>query len=131
VLYKAYRTLGDAMALWLDQFHLTATEWACIGILLRGNTSPSQMAEILQVTPPMVTKIIGKLSHFQLVERLDNKTDKRAVVIRLTPQGVATASDIDQVIRAGMKRLMSGVSPEHMEAYLSVLHYLAELPTPK
>jgi DNA-binding MarR family transcriptional regulator len=118
------------MALWLEPYHLTSTEWACIGILLGGDTSPSHIAETLQVSPPMATKIIAKLKDRGIVERLDNTTDRRSTLIVLSASGHEKAHEIEDVIRNGMRQLMAGVSREHLLSYLVVLHYLADLPTP-
>jgi DNA-binding MarR family transcriptional regulator len=58
--------------------------------------SAGELAQILQVRAPTVSKSINRLSALGLVERLSKTdSDRRSVLVRLTPQGRALAASIE------------------------------------
>jgi DNA-binding MarR family transcriptional regulator len=58
--------------------------------------SADDLAQILQVRAPTVTKSINRLSALGLVERLPRTdSDRRSVLVRLTPKGRALAASIE------------------------------------
>jgi DNA-binding MarR family transcriptional regulator len=48
----------------------------------------SEISQFLQVTPPTITQIINVLEKDGLVERTIDPEDRRAVKIKLTPEGL-------------------------------------------
>jgi DNA-binding MarR family transcriptional regulator len=58
--------------------------------------SVGELAQILQVRAPTVSKSINRLSALGLVERLPSSdSDRRSVSVKLTPQGRALAASIE------------------------------------
>ncbi|MBM7866892.1 MarR family transcriptional regulator [Heliobacterium gestii] len=61
----------------------------------------SEISQTLRVTPPTVTQLIKDLESNGLVERAFDPTDRRAVLVRLTPKGDAlTAAASEAFVRA-------------------------------
>lgn len=84
VVYRRDRALAEA----LKPFGLLPTEWRTLGTLSR---RPSMtMLELAQWTAyerTRLTRILHGLEARSAVERLDSKSDRRSVVVRIAPTG--------------------------------------------
>jgi len=58
--------------------------------------SVGELARILQVRDPTVSKSVTRLSALGLVERIARAGDRRSVMIKLTPKGQALAESIEK-----------------------------------
>ncbi|SHE42459.1 DNA-binding transcriptional regulator, MarR family [Seinonella peptonophila] len=61
--------------------------------ILHGEEEPkmlsvSELSKILQVTSPTVTQLVTQLENNNLVERKINPSDRRAILVKLTEQGI-------------------------------------------
>ena len=61
-----------------------------------GPLSPGELAQILQVRAPTISKSINRLSGLGVVERQGQGRDRRSTWIRLTPKGQDIARSIDE-----------------------------------
>ncbi|HOT28857.1 MAG TPA: MarR family transcriptional regulator [Candidatus Ozemobacteraceae bacterium] len=73
--------LGPHTGLTGPQFGLLAT------LHRKGPLSPSEMCEIMMVTPANITGMISRLKKLGLVERRRLSSDRRCLKIDLSPQG--------------------------------------------
>ena len=75
---------------------LSAVQFSALSSLYRnGSMSPRELAVLEQVQPPTVTRLIASLERADLVTRRVHATDRRQLVIELTPSGtklIAAAS---------------------------------------
>ncbi|MCX7560136.1 MarR family transcriptional regulator [Sulfitobacter sp. F26204] len=72
----------------------------------------SQLSGVLRVSNGNVTGIADRLSDEGLVERVAVPGDRRAIVLRLTPEGLAVFEGQAQAHESWIDELLSGVSPE-------------------
>lgn len=88
--------------------------------LLSGNTSRrmSEIADYLDLTNSAATALIEKLAERGLVERHMDAHDKRAVLVALSPAGVALIEAIKVVLRRRMADLLARMAPA--ERYMAL-----------
>ena len=73
----------------------TATQLSALASLdLAGAMTPRELAEAERVQPPTMTKIVGKLEDRSLVQRTPHPTDRRQVILAVTPEGRAMLAEI-------------------------------------
>lgn len=65
-------------------------------LAVRGPLAMSELAGILQVKPPTVSKMVSRLGAQGFVERSENGADARQVHVALTTQGTETAKALGQ-----------------------------------
>ncbi len=79
-LSRRMRAQGDSF--------LSATQLAALGAVSRhGVLTPGELAEHERVQPPSMTRVIARLEEMHLLTRSPHPTDRRQVVLRLTPEG--------------------------------------------
>src|SRR5215471_14525094 len=67
---------------------LSDTQLAALATLERhGAMSPGDLAEHEKVQPPSMTRVIAALVDWELVTRAPHPTDRRQVVLTVTPEG--------------------------------------------
>jgi DNA-binding MarR family transcriptional regulator len=78
---------------------LSDTQFAALANLEKhGPMSPGELAEHEKVQPPSMTRVIAALEEWQLVTRAAHASDRRQVVLTVTPAGR------DLVIKARRRR---------------------------
>jgi DNA-binding MarR family transcriptional regulator len=78
---------------------LTRSQWQVLAYLERNEgIHQSGLAELLEVEPITLGRIIDRLQEFGLVERRPHPTDRRIWLLRLTPRA---KSKIDELHRLG------------------------------
>ena len=62
----------------------------------RGPLTLGAVAEVEQVAPPTITKVVSKLEEQQLVERLPDASDGRVTLVRISASGAAVLDESRQ-----------------------------------
>ena len=57
----------------------------------------SSMAALLNISRPGVTRIIDRLAEYDLVEREEDRADRRRVLIRRTPHGDSFMRELNEI----------------------------------
>ncbi|MGP5218310.1 MULTISPECIES: MarR family winged helix-turn-helix transcriptional regulator [Micrococcaceae] len=111
LFHAAFRGLRRRWTHELAPFELTPHQWRALNMLARGcgpgppegsGTTPEaslrlkQLADLLRIAPRSATEVIDQLETKELVERAPDPLDRRAVLIRLTPDGQELRSRIHQ-----------------------------------
>jgi DNA-binding MarR family transcriptional regulator len=78
------------------------------------------------LTPAAATGIVDRLIHLGLVERKFDESDRRVILLALTPQGETTMAAIENKIRAMMKRFYDSISKNDRAASLRMFRKLRE-----
>ena len=76
--------LGEQLA---DQGLYPGQEQVLSALMTADHLSAGELAQILRVRPPTVSKSINRLTALGLVERLRDAGDRRGVRLKLTPRG--------------------------------------------
>ena len=85
----------------------------------------SQLSGVLRVSNGNVTGIADRLSEEGLVERIPVPGDRRAMMLRLTPQGTAEFTLQAQAHEDWINEKLRGVSPEEARAMAARLQAFA------
>jgi len=71
-----------------------ALNTAMVSVWKHGPLTLGRLAQLEQVTPPTVSKLVDKLEQRGLVERTTDAADRRVCRVAITPAGVAQVDDI-------------------------------------
>lgn len=94
---------------------------------LDGNGGVSRvgdLAALLMVEPPHVTRQIGRLAAQDLVERTPDSQDRRARKVAITPHGKAVLERLRQAGQASLHQALEGISDADVATTVAVLNRL-------
>ena len=74
--------------------------------------TPGELAEIERVSAPSMTRTVARLVELGLVERTDDPSDRRQVILSLTPAATTLLKDIRRKRDAWMSVRVSHLTPE-------------------
>jgi DNA-binding MarR family transcriptional regulator len=95
---------------------LSLGQIAALGTLDRhGPLTPGELAGHERVQPPSMTRILAKLEVAGLVTRVPHPSDRRQVVMAVSPTGKAMLRDDRRRRDAWMAQRMRALSPEDRE----------------
>jgi DNA-binding MarR family transcriptional regulator len=111
----------------LSDLELTPSEINVLGNLADGtDRTVTELGVAVGSRPTTLTGVLDRLERRSLIVRAGRPGDRRAVLIRLTPDGRKTASRIRTTVRDVERRALSDVPPEAVEGARAVLKALAE-----
>ena len=87
-----------------------------------GAMSPSELGERLIVTRATVTGLVDSLERRGYATRTANPTDRRSVIVAITPAGLATAQAVRELIHANEKGWMSVLTEDEIATYIGLMH---------
>jgi len=76
-----------------------------------------KVAEALDVSIASATGIIDRMEERGLVERGRQPDDRRVVLVRPTPRGLAVFSDLETHRRAGITRILERLTDDELAAF--------------
>lgn len=85
---------------------------AMLAVREQGEVSVKHLAERLNVSPPSASTMVDRLVEMGLLERQPNPVDRRAVVIRLSSDGLATIDALETGILGFLVDLMEELGPD-------------------
>ncbi|HEX8463078.1 MAG TPA: MarR family transcriptional regulator [Abditibacterium sp.] len=91
------------------------------------SATPSELAELWGVTRSAVTSLLDGLEKSGLVERTAHQSDRRALSVRLTPQGSEFLDAIYAHNRAWEDQLLQGISDDEKKRLAACAQALTEL----
>jgi len=83
--------------------------------------TPSQVSDRVLVASATMTATLDLLEHRGWIRRVPNPTDRRSVLIEITPNGRATADQLLPGIRAVEKSILSALTPAERAQLLHML----------
>lgn len=100
-LMLAARLYRTRMALLLDEIGLFPGQEQTLQILATQNgATMGELARVLRVRPPTISKTIARLTQQGLVERHSSEQDGRVVRVHLTAAGLARLDDVERAAEA-------------------------------
>jgi DNA-binding MarR family transcriptional regulator len=107
---------------------LTPSQLSALAVIdHRGPLTLGSLAEIEQVAPPSVTKVVAKLEAEGLVERTADPTDRRFVLVAITDAGRALMDRSRQRRTAWLAGRLHRLDPVRQADLLAALDVLEEL----
>jgi DNA-binding MarR family transcriptional regulator len=92
---------------------LSDTQLAALATLERhGAMSPGDLAEHEKVQPPSMTRVIAALVDWELVMRAPHPTDRRQVILTVTPAGRSLVQKVRRRKEAWLARRLVELSPQ-------------------
>ena len=92
---------------------LSDTQLAALATLERhGAMSPGDLAEHEKVQPPSMTRVIAALVDWELVTRAPHPTDRRQVILTVTPGGRSLVQKVRRRKEAWLAQRLAELSPQ-------------------
>ena len=92
---------------------LSDTQLAALATLERhGAMSPGDLAEHEKVQPPSMTRVIAALVDWELVTRAAHPTDRRQVILTVTPEGRSLVQRVRRRKEAWLAQKLAALSPQ-------------------
>jgi DNA-binding MarR family transcriptional regulator len=89
--------------------------------------TPGELAEHEKVQPPSMTRVIAVLEERNLVRRAPHATDRRQVVLTVTPEGRALVNRVRRRREAWLAQRLQELSPEERAILRSAAPILEKL----
>lgn len=91
--------------------------------------SPGELAEHEKVQPPSMTRVIAVLEERNLLQRAPHPTDRRQVILTVTPDGRAVVDRVRRRREAWLAQRLRELSPEEqatLQAAAPILEKLSQ-----
>jgi DNA-binding MarR family transcriptional regulator len=103
----------------LAQYHLLAP------LAEHGTSTIRELAEAAAVAAPTATRMLDGLDRDGFVTRAPSETDRRCVIVGLTPKGTEALAFTERAVAEGRARIAASLTPEEREQATVLLHRLA------
>jgi MarR family transcriptional regulator for hemolysin len=114
---RLLRTYADYKA---SQFGMTRAQWAVLARLDRAEgMNQSELADILDIQPITLTRLLDKLAGNGLIERRADPSDRRANRLFLTAAARPLLKQLGTLGEETMSGALEGVAPENIELMVS------------
>jgi len=128
-LHKVYSLISERLAAVLAPFGLAIVEYRTLRICSEGAVRATDLTRQLGLTPSGGTELIDRLERRRLVERSQNVSDRRSVLVALTPAGRRMVARARAARRAYLRKLARSVPSERETELKSALEALFEAAT--
>lgn len=124
--------LGHVLSRWLDRHfdmdgELSGPRLMLILVLAKHRQMPmSTAAELLDVTPRAITRLVDGLEAEGFARRQPNEADKRVVMVVITDRGDAVAKRLVPAHEAGAAKVFGIFTDEELRTYLELSHRLLQ-----
>lgn len=119
-----------------SQFHevvvgtgMTVSEWRLLASLAGGApVTIGRLAQVAVTKQPTVTRVLDRLQARGHVERIAHASDRRATLVRITPEGRRVVARLIRAARAHERRVLAPFGAERASELKALLRALAEPP---
>ncbi|MEU8659442.1 MarR family winged helix-turn-helix transcriptional regulator [Actinoplanes philippinensis] len=111
----------------LEPWHVSPSQSRALGVLSRhGEMRLSALADHLHIAPRSATEVVDDLEKRGLAVRRPDPSDRRAILVALTGEGVATMQSINEARAAEGERLFAGLDPADRADLTRILRQLRD-----
>jgi DNA-binding MarR family transcriptional regulator len=108
--------------------NLTPTQASVLGLVShRGPIGMTDLADLEGLNPTMLSRVVAKLVDDDLVRRMPNPADQRAVQLEVTDHGLDVHGRIIASRTATVAKSLDGLTPDVTQALLDALPALEAL----
>jgi len=101
---------------------LTQTQWQALCVLSRNEgINQASLADMLEVQPITLGRLIDRLEATGWVERRNHPTDRRAITLYLTSKAEPILTEMGKLAEATTELALAGISETEYEAAMDVL----------
>ena len=130
-LREAYRTLRPRWAASLARFDLSLPEYEVLELCGSFPAKAAAIARATGITPAGVTDVIDRLERRGVVRRAADPTDRRAVLVQLTPAGRTLYREAQSARREVLQGLLEAMTDrERRSLVLGLTALLRAVPKP-
>jgi len=124
--------LFDQIGRLLRPLGVSAAGGLVLGVLRdHGPLSPSELGERLIVTRATVTGLLDSLERRGFVRRSPNPSDRRGLLVEITPAGLAVLQELRTLVHRNEKAWLGTLSDEDLRAYIGLLHRIQDSLAPE
>lgn len=117
----------DRIGRLLRPLGVSAAGGLVLGILRdRGEMSPSELGDRLIVTRATVTGLLDSLERRGFVRRTANPSDRRSLLVAITPSGTTVLRKVRTLIHGHEKAWMAALSEAELRTYIDLLHRIQD-----
>ena len=129
---RVSRLMRRRLAHALEPWGLSPHQARALGVVARRQpVRPGEIAANLRIAPRSVTDVLDTLAERDLIVRAPDPTDRRALAVSLTAEGVVVTLAIGTARRAGLAEAFGRLSPAERSTLGVVLgrleHQLVEM----
>jgi DNA-binding MarR family transcriptional regulator len=130
--FAAYWRMGKALGHHLDpllerSYKLNLKDYSVLASIHYGIRYPTELAERLDWSKDMVTRIINKLLAAGLIERNIDSEDSRRIQLELTAKGEEQRTAIRRTIETTIEPLLESLGKKQTQQLTNLLETLREL----
>lgn len=121
--------LQQRLAGFFKQFQLTPTQYNILRILRgagKDGLTCSQAAERMISADPDITRLLDRLDSRGLIHRERSREDRRAVISRITAEGLELIKTIDKPLGDSLRRHISPVGKARLQELIAILESIRE-----
>lgn len=96
-------------------------------IRVREAVSVTELAVLLNVSPPSVSTMVDRLVERGLLTRTPSEKDRRKVEIRVTPEALKDITQVEAMILGSFVELVEAVGPETTQKWCEVLQQIKQV----
>jgi len=120
------KDVGRMLQTYADQevrrLGMTHSQWAVLSRIERHEgLKQSEIAEMLDLQPITLTRLLDRLCDNGLIERRPDPQDRRAWRLYLTPAAKPLMAQLDALGRELSQKILNGISPAKIETMLADL----------
>ena len=120
--WQASRAVEQALENILTSYQISLSEWRLLGLIVKqGELQATEIAMMMGVKLPLVTRNIGNLRRKKWITVLPHAKDRRIKRIFISPVGKEKLQEIEKNMSRSLRRSFRGVSKEDMATYSEVL----------
>ena len=120
--WQASRAVEQALENILTSYQISLSEWRLLGLIVKqGELQATEIAMMMGVKLPLVTRNIGNLRRKKWITILPHAKDRRIKRIFISPVGKEKLQEIEKNMSRSLRRSFRGVSKEDMATYSEVL----------
>lgn len=126
-VFKLGRDLRTAIDRELAPHGITTQQAAVMLVArLHGMYGPGYLADPLGTDTAGMTRLVDRLEAKGFVTRQSSQTDRRSIVIELTPAGQALAPALIRAFRHAQQKLLDGMDRSEVEQFRATIRRLRE-----
>lgn len=124
---RAFRATKDVISKSLHDFDITIMQWLLLGYVEKNSdgTTAGAIAEELNITLPLVTRLTTSLSSKDLICIVPLIKDKRTKIITITEDGRKLLQLSDPIVKQALKDWLAPIPREEVRTYISVMLQVA------
>jgi len=98
------------------------TDLECLGVIQRGPATAGQLAAATGLTTGAITGVIDRLERAGFAKRVADETDRRKVLVKMTPEAVARSMPLFEPMRRATAQVLSHYKDDELALILDFLN---------